>query len=66
MLVGVPQLLGPLGFQPLLGDTSAGLWISPVLSQAWSDALLDQADADVRGHLSYFFRCFIGANGSPR
>ncbi len=65
VFVGVPQRLGPLGFQPLLAGTSAGLWIGPVFGRARLDALLGRARITVQDHLSYFFRFFIGAIGSP-
>jgi SAM-dependent methyltransferase len=65
VFVGVPQRLGPLGFQPLLGNTAARFWIGSVFSRARVNALLARAGITVQDHLSYFFRCFIGAIGSP-
>jgi ubiquinone/menaquinone biosynthesis C-methylase UbiE len=65
VFVGVPQRLGPLGFQPLVRNTSAGIWIGPVFSRSELDALLRRAGVAAHHHLSYFFRFFIGAGGSP-
>jgi ubiquinone/menaquinone biosynthesis C-methylase UbiE len=66
VFVGVPQRFGPLGFQPLLRNTSAGIWIGSVFNRAQLDAMLRRAGIVARGHLSYFFRFFIGAVGSPQ
>lgn len=66
VFVGVPQRLGPLGFQPLVKNTAAGDWIGPVFNRRQLDDLLERAGLVVQDHLSYFFRFFIGAIGSPR
>ncbi len=66
VFVGVPQLRGPLGFQPLVRDTSAGIWIGTVFSRTQLEVLMTRAGLVVRDHLSYFFRFFVGAIGSPR
>ena len=66
VFVGVPQRLGPLGFQPLLPGTAAGIWIGQVFSRRQLDNLLVRAGLAVSDHLSYFFRFFIGAIASPR
>ena len=61
VFVGVPYLVGPLGFQRWMARTPAGVWIGTVFSRAGLRAMLSEAGLHPDKPILYFFRFFIGA-----
>lgn len=61
VFVGVPYLFGPLWFQPLIANTSAGVWLGKVFSRSSLDRLLSAAGLTPVRHLRYFWNVFLGA-----
>ena len=60
VFVGVPYVWGPLGFQPLVRNTSAGVWLGRVFRRSSLDRLLTTAGLTPIAHLRYFWNFFIG------
>lgn len=65
VFVGVPNLLGPLGFQRTIAGTSAGVWIGAVFSRRGLVALLRRHGLRARRTWTYFFGFFVGALAQP-
>ena len=61
VFIGVPYRFGPLGFQPIIKSTRAGIWIGPVFSRQELFKMMQQAGLYPRKVLRFFFRFFIGA-----
>lgn len=61
VFVGVPYLFGPLWFQPLIANTSVGVWLGTVFSRSSLDRMLSAAGLTPVRHLRYFWNMFVGA-----
>ena len=60
VFVGVPYRHGPLGFQPWIAESPAGIWIGRVFETAQLRALLECGGYRVVKTRMYFFYFFIG------
>ncbi len=60
VFVGVPNLYGPLGFQKLIEDTSAGNWIGKTYSCSELKDMMARAELKPKDSINYFFRFFVG------
>lgn len=60
VFVGVPNVHGPLGFQKLIEDTSAGNWIGKTYSCSELKNMMKRADLKPKDSINYFFRFFVG------
>lgn len=63
VFVGVPNLHGPLGFEPWIRDTSAGIWIGRTFSRRELQGMMKTAGLQPKDSLFYFFRFFVGVMG---
>ncbi len=61
VFVGVPYSFGPLGFEPLIRRTRAGIWLGPVFSSRKLDELLHRSGLKPLAHIRYFLWFFVGA-----
>jgi ubiquinone/menaquinone biosynthesis C-methylase UbiE len=64
VFVGVPNVFGPLGFQRLIRNTSAGIWIGETFSLSGLTQTLISAGLRPQNHIYYFFRFFVGVLGN--
>jgi len=60
VFVGVPYRHGPLGFQPWIAESPAGIWIGTVFEAGQLRALLECEGYKVVKTRKYFFHFFIG------
>lgn len=63
VFVGVPNALGPLGFQRLIRDSSAGIWIGETFSLSGLKRMLECSGLQPQHNIYYFFRFFVGVLG---
>ncbi len=61
VFVGVPNLFGPLGFERLIRNTAAGVWIGKTFSLAGLSNVLRSVGLSPERHIFYFFRFFVGS-----
>jgi SAM-dependent methyltransferase len=66
LFVGVPYRFGPLGFQPWIARSAAGLWIGPVFDRRALGALVTGQGFDILLTMTYFFRTFVGVLATKR
>lgn len=66
VFVGVPYRWGPLGMQPLLANTSVGIWLGKVFSRSGLDRLLGAAGLTPIAHMRFFWNVFVGAIASKQ
>ncbi len=60
IFVGVPNALGPLGFERWIRNTSAGVWIGRTFSLNGLKRMLELVGLCPEHHIFYFFRFFVG------
>jgi len=60
VFVGVPYRHGPLGFQPWIAESPAGIWIGTVFDAGQLRALLERGGYKVMKQRLYFLYFFIG------
>lgn len=60
VFVGVPNLHGPLGFEPWIRNTAAGIWIGKTFSRRELQGMMKKAGLRPTDSLFYFFRFFVG------
>lgn len=65
VFIGVPYLYGPLGFQPIIGRTSVGIWLGRVFSKSSLEALMRRSGLRPISSIRYFLRVFLGVVASP-
>lgn len=63
VFVGVPNLYGPLGFQRLIQETAAGIWIGRTFAERELCDMMTCAGLQPKDSLFYFFRFFVGIMG---